>query len=69
MTKVTYEIVEHDGGWAYRVDGAYSETYRSHDAARQGPEYAGDTDADRGERHEVGETLREEQIDEPDITR
>jgi hypothetical protein len=21
MTKVVYEIVEHDGGWAYRVDG------------------------------------------------
>jgi hypothetical protein len=25
MTKVVYEIVEHDGGWAYRVvDGVYS---------------------------------------------
>jgi hypothetical protein len=33
MTKVTYEIVEHDGGWAYRVDGVFSETFRSHDAA------------------------------------
>jgi hypothetical protein len=20
MTKITYEIVQHDGGWAYRVD-------------------------------------------------
>jgi hypothetical protein len=34
MTKVVYEIVEHDGGWAYSVDGVYSETYPSHDAAR-----------------------------------
>jgi hypothetical protein len=34
MSKVVYEIVEHDGGWAYRVDGVYSETFRSHDAAR-----------------------------------
>jgi hypothetical protein len=34
MTRVTYEIVEHDGGWAYRVDGVFSETFRSHDAAR-----------------------------------
>ena len=34
MTVVTYEIVEHDGGWAYRVGGVYSETFRSHDAAR-----------------------------------
>jgi hypothetical protein len=33
MTKVTYEIVEHDGGWAYALDGAYSETFPSHDAA------------------------------------
>jgi hypothetical protein len=33
MTKVTYEIVEHDGGWAYRVDGTFSEPYPSHDAA------------------------------------
>ena len=24
MTQVTYEIVEHDGGWAYRVDGVFS---------------------------------------------
>ena len=35
MTRVTYEIVEHDGGWAYRVDGAYSETFRTHDDARR----------------------------------
>ena len=33
MTKLTYEIVEHDGGWAYKADGAFSETYRSHEAA------------------------------------
>ena len=33
MSKLTYEIVEHDGGWAYRADGTYSETYRSHEAA------------------------------------
>jgi Golgi nucleoside diphosphatase len=35
MTHVTYEIVEHDGGWAYRVEGAYSETFRTHDEARK----------------------------------
>ena len=27
MSKITYEIVEHDGGWAYRVDGVYSEPF------------------------------------------
>ena len=40
MTKVIYEIVEHDGGWAYRVDGAYSETFPTHDAARKAAETA-----------------------------
>ena len=33
MSQVKYEIVEHDGGWAYRMDGTYSETFPSHDAA------------------------------------
>jgi len=33
MKLVTYKVVEHDGGFAYTVDGAYSETYRTHDAA------------------------------------
>jgi hypothetical protein len=40
MTKITYEIVEHDGGWAYRVDGVYSETFPSHDLARKAAERA-----------------------------
>ena len=34
MAKIVYHIVQHDGGWAYQVDGAYSETFISHDAAR-----------------------------------
>jgi Uncharacterized protein conserved in bacteria (DUF2188) len=33
MPSVTYQIVEHDGGWAYRVEGTYSETFASHEAA------------------------------------
>jgi hypothetical protein len=33
MTIVHYEIVEHDGGWAYRADGTYSETFASREAA------------------------------------
>lgn len=35
MTKVIYEVVEHDGGWAYRAEGTFSETFASHDAARK----------------------------------
>ncbi len=33
MTQVTYHVVEHDGGWAYQVDGTYSETFPTHEAA------------------------------------
>ena len=33
MTTVTYEIVEHDGGWAYKVGDSFSETYPTHDDA------------------------------------
>jgi hypothetical protein len=51
MTHVTYHIVQHDGGGAYRVDGTYSETFASHDAAKAAARraageqrVAGDTD-------------------------
>jgi len=40
MMKITYEVVEHDGGWAYRVDGVFSETFPSHGAARAAAERA-----------------------------
>jgi hypothetical protein len=40
MTKVTYEIVQHDGGWAYRVDETFSETFPSHETARKAAEHA-----------------------------
>ena len=40
MAKVVYKIVEHDGGCAYQVDHVFSETYRSHDAARHAAERA-----------------------------
>lgn len=33
MAAVTYEIVEHDGGWAYRAEGTYSETFATHEQA------------------------------------
>jgi hypothetical protein len=33
MAEVTYEIVQHDGGWAYKVDGVFSEPFPTHAAA------------------------------------
>jgi Uncharacterized protein conserved in bacteria (DUF2188) len=40
MMKVTYEIVEHDGGWAYRVNGVYSETFPTRASAHKAAERA-----------------------------
>jgi hypothetical protein len=40
MSNLTYEIVEHDGGWAYKVGATFSETFPSHDAARHAAERA-----------------------------
>ena len=40
MSKIVYEIVEHDGGWAYKADGVFSETFPSHAAARRAAELA-----------------------------
>jgi hypothetical protein len=33
MNTIHYKIVEHDGGWAYRLDDVFSETFASHDDA------------------------------------
>jgi hypothetical protein len=33
MTTITYVVVEHDGGWAYKVGDVFSETFRTHDEA------------------------------------
>ncbi len=33
MTKVIYQVVEHDGGWAYKVGDVFSETFPTHEAA------------------------------------
>jgi len=49
MNKVIYEIVEHDGGWAYRVGDVYSETFPSHDLARKAAERAAREQAVSGE--------------------
>jgi len=40
MSEVTYEIVEHDGGWAYKVDGVFSETFPTHATALQAAQAA-----------------------------
>jgi hypothetical protein len=49
MAKITYEIVKHDGGWAYRANGTYSERFASHDAARKAAERAAREQLEPGE--------------------
>lgn len=40
MTRVTYQIVEHDGGWAYKVEDVFSETFPSRADAHAAAERA-----------------------------
>jgi hypothetical protein len=49
MTRLKYEIVEHDGGWAYTVGGTFSETYPTHDAASAAAHRAAEEQAVGGE--------------------
>lgn len=40
MADVTYALVEHDGGWAYKVGDVFSETFRTRDDAHAAAEAA-----------------------------
>ncbi|GJD48245.1 hypothetical protein OPKNFCMD_0962 [Methylobacterium crusticola] len=40
MARVTYRIVEHDGGWAYKVGDVFSETFPNRQAAHTAAERA-----------------------------
>jgi hypothetical protein len=40
MSEVIYEIVEHDGGWAYKANGVFSETFPSHSDALEAAQAA-----------------------------
>ena len=35
MSQIHYVVVEHDGGWAYRVGATISETFATHEAAHK----------------------------------
>ena len=48
--KVVYHIVEHDGGWAYKVNDVFSEPFPTHDAAKAAAERVA------REQHVPGET-------------
>ena len=48
MNRVIYKIVEHGEGWAYQVEGTYSETFASADAARAAARIAASEQAQPG---------------------
>ena len=50
MSHVLYEVIQHDGGWAYRVGGTISESYPSRDLAHKAAAAAA------GEQRAPGET-------------
>lgn len=33
MTRIRYEVVEHDGGWAYKLGEVFSESFPTREAA------------------------------------
>ena len=40
MSEVHYQIVEHDGGWAYKLGDVFSETFRTREEAHTAAEIA-----------------------------
>jgi len=53
MIEVSYEIVEHDGGWAYKVDGVFSDPSPTHAAALQAAIAAAAEQSEPGETEQI----------------
>jgi hypothetical protein len=48
MNRITYKVVKHDGGWAYEVNGTYSEKFPTREAARKAAKLAASEQAAPG---------------------
>ena len=59
MADIIYEIVEHNGGWAYKVGDVFSETFATHAEAAGAAERA----AENHMRSGVDETIEYEDTD------
>ena len=53
MSHVTYKIVEHDNGWAYRVGDTFSQTYLTRKAAHEAADAAAQEQRARGDTHDI----------------
>ena len=49
MPDIHYVVVEHDGGWAYKVGEVYSETFRTREDAHMAAEIASAEQRRRGD--------------------
>jgi len=53
MSKITYKVVKHDGGWAYEANGSFSESFRTRGDAREAAKLAASEQAAAGETTEI----------------
>ncbi|MCO6050646.1 DUF2188 domain-containing protein [Mesorhizobium sp. RP14(2022)] len=51
--KLTYEIVEHNDGWAYKVGDTFSETFDTHDQAAEAARRAASEQQLSDETHDI----------------
>jgi hypothetical protein len=49
MSKISYKVVKHDGGWAYEANGTYSEPFATRELARKAAKLAANEQATPGE--------------------
>ena len=49
MSKLVYQVVRHDGGWAYEANGTFSEPFRTREEARKAARLAAQEQAAPGE--------------------
>ncbi|OCP24861.1 MULTISPECIES: DUF2188 domain-containing protein [unclassified Ensifer] len=53
MAKTKYEVVPHDGGWAYKSGGVFSEAFPSHDEALEAARIAAQEHQSAGKDEEI----------------
>jgi hypothetical protein len=49
MSKITYKVVKHDGGWAYEANGTFSERFPTRQAARDAAKRAAQEQSEPGD--------------------
>jgi hypothetical protein len=53
MSDMNYKVMKHDGGWAYVVNGTYSESFPTREAARKAAKLAASEQTEPGETTQI----------------